>query len=308
MPTSNLQRYITSSLQVKLGSEAVQINIRPDWLTTDTGNRLEVDVYIENLNLAIEVQGNQHYIFTPHFHKTYDAFKKQLEYDRQKQELCKFNNVDLYEVTNRQEADEIIDMVTILLSISPSQPQVYIPNSMASQSPDDLARRTVGTYLKLKYTRNQIVKTLNRASDKKRARKIQKKLQEFDVINNWRSSHKQAQVLISNMMKTQPTRDFTTKIIDDSKYIYCPTCRENQKTEVCKVLYKGTTQYTYRCTTCFSPIGKFIKKREAGNNLNNLPICTNHPIERKSTKLYEIDPTQSDTPLTELVSELLDSL
>ena len=61
---------------------------RPKWLTNpNTKRKLEIDCYCEELRLAVEIQGQQHYSFIPHFHKTYDVFLKQQERDLMKAKM-----------------------------------------------------------------------------------------------------------------------------------------------------------------------------------------------------------------------------
>lgn len=109
MPSSKLQRRIKSILLSYFGEYRVEENIRPEWLISDNGTRLELDFYIPGLKAAIEVQGEQHYIFTPHFHNTYSDFLRRLDYDRQKKKLCIDNGIIFIEVTNEFEARVAFD-------------------------------------------------------------------------------------------------------------------------------------------------------------------------------------------------------
>ena len=73
--------------------------IRPNFLKNDvTGYNLEIDLYNDEMKLAIEVQGNQHYKFTPFFHRNKDAFLNQKYRDAMKKEKCKNNGITLIEV------------------------------------------------------------------------------------------------------------------------------------------------------------------------------------------------------------------
>lgn len=63
--------------------------IRPDFLKNPkTGYNLELDGYNENLKLAFEYNGEQHYKFKKYFHDTEDAFKIQREHDEFKYKKC----------------------------------------------------------------------------------------------------------------------------------------------------------------------------------------------------------------------------
>jgi len=70
---------------------------RPNFLSNPvTGNvNLELDCYNDDLKLAIEYNGIQHYKFTPHFHKNLEAFQNQKYRDYMKQNLCEKNNITL---------------------------------------------------------------------------------------------------------------------------------------------------------------------------------------------------------------------
>lgn len=67
------------------------VTIRPEFL-----GGLELDGYCENLGLAFEYNGIQHYEYVPHFHKyNISNFHKQQEYDKLKQQICKKHNITL---------------------------------------------------------------------------------------------------------------------------------------------------------------------------------------------------------------------
>ena len=72
---------------------------RPHFLRNAiTGTNLELDCYNEELKLAVEYNGQQHYKYSPYFHKTKEAFHNQLYRDDIKKRLCKQNNIHLIEV------------------------------------------------------------------------------------------------------------------------------------------------------------------------------------------------------------------
>lgn len=108
MSTSKLQRYVSKQLSKHLGAYTVRENTRPDWLITKDGARLELDFIIEELDAAIEVQGVQHYVFTPHFHGSYDDFKRREGFDAFKRKVCIHRGIRLFEVSNNEEADDCL--------------------------------------------------------------------------------------------------------------------------------------------------------------------------------------------------------
>ena len=71
-------------------------SIRPDWLKNGvSGHNLELDGFCEDLRLAFEYQGKQHYEYSPHFHRNEGDYERQQERDKLKLELCKKHNIDV---------------------------------------------------------------------------------------------------------------------------------------------------------------------------------------------------------------------
>ena len=62
------------------------------------GGLLSYDFYLQDYNLLIEYQGEQHEEYTARFHNSYDDLKKQREHDRRKREYAKDNNIRLLEI------------------------------------------------------------------------------------------------------------------------------------------------------------------------------------------------------------------
>lgn len=111
MPTSKLQEYTYQLLRKELPHISIRENYRPEWLQFEDG-WLEIDLYLDQLQIGIEVQGKQHYAYVPHFHKTQDGFAKQINRDNAKRILCDANNVKLLEVSDEIEAGNAIRYIT----------------------------------------------------------------------------------------------------------------------------------------------------------------------------------------------------
>jgi hypothetical protein len=63
------------------------VKIRPDFLVNElTGKNMEIDLYNDELGLAVEVQGKQHYKYTPYFHRSEEVFQNQQARDQLKKE------------------------------------------------------------------------------------------------------------------------------------------------------------------------------------------------------------------------------
>lgn len=106
---SKLQEETKQQLRITLSGTNFIENYRPDWLSNpNTGQNLELDFYFPDAKIGIEVQGEQHYSFTPAFHKTQDDFYRQLERDKIKRELCNKNGIKLYEILNNDDIKKFI--------------------------------------------------------------------------------------------------------------------------------------------------------------------------------------------------------
>jgi len=73
-------------------------SVRPDFLEYTNGHNLELDMYNEELKLAVEYQGIQHYKFNKFFHKSYDDFINLVNRDTWKSQRCKELNIKLITV------------------------------------------------------------------------------------------------------------------------------------------------------------------------------------------------------------------
>lgn len=74
----------------------VKTNYRPAFLKNPKTNRcLELDVFDEQTKIAIEYNGQQHYIFPNCYHKTRKDFDSQVERDVLKEKLCREYNIKL---------------------------------------------------------------------------------------------------------------------------------------------------------------------------------------------------------------------
>lgn len=69
--------------------------IKPDWLRSEKGFKMELDGFNEQLNLAFEYHGEQHYREIPYFTDEKKTFEQRVRYDKLKEETCKKNNVKL---------------------------------------------------------------------------------------------------------------------------------------------------------------------------------------------------------------------
>jgi hypothetical protein len=98
MATSKLQIEVGNLLDKYFPELTIKENYRPDWLVGSNYTKLELDFFIEELNLAFEIQGKQHYEYIPFFHNTIDDFENQKKRDQEKKDLCSGHNINLIEI------------------------------------------------------------------------------------------------------------------------------------------------------------------------------------------------------------------
>jgi hypothetical protein len=90
--------------------------VRPSFIVNDrTGKKLELDGYNDKLKLAFEYQGQQHYNFSPYFHKSQEDFANQVYRDKLKKELCEKNNITLIEIPYNIEYGDLEDYIKMKL-------------------------------------------------------------------------------------------------------------------------------------------------------------------------------------------------
>jgi hypothetical protein len=88
------------------------MNVRPAWLKNpESGERLELDCYNPDLQLAIEYNGIQHYVWPNFTGQSKKDFLKQVQRDRLKVELCDRNRVYLIVVPYIVEHDKIPEYI-----------------------------------------------------------------------------------------------------------------------------------------------------------------------------------------------------
>lgn len=74
---------------------------RPDFLrnpVTGGSFNLELDCFQDDLRLAVEYNGRQHYDYVPYFHRNKDAFTNQKYRDYMKAQMCKENGINLISI------------------------------------------------------------------------------------------------------------------------------------------------------------------------------------------------------------------
>lgn len=166
MATSKLQRIVGNKLDAAFPNCRVRENYRPDWLISSSYTKLELDFYIEELNVAFEVQGMQHFAFMSFFFRTEDEFRKRQKYDQEKRDLCKGRGVKLYQILT--ETDVIIAIKEIMSRFYFEDTKPYYANQSALDAElDEIESRMIANR-KLKVSHFSTVKI---AAKRKRLQK-----------------------------------------------------------------------------------------------------------------------------------------
>lgn len=74
-------------------------------------NNLELDCFNEELKIAVEYDGKQHYEYIPYFHKSYEAFMNQRYRDYMKEQMCRENGIILIRVPYTVKIEDIQDFL-----------------------------------------------------------------------------------------------------------------------------------------------------------------------------------------------------
>jgi hypothetical protein len=82
--------------------------IRPDWLKNINGFNLELDCFNNELMLAIEYNGRQHYQYVPFFHKHINNFYDNIARDETKLQLCQSIGIQLIVIDYNFVGEEIV--------------------------------------------------------------------------------------------------------------------------------------------------------------------------------------------------------
>ena len=127
---SKLEEDIHGTLRKMLGPAGIgfERNIRPAWLKYKNGYNLELDFLIPKLAIGIEVQGMQHFQFTPHFHKSEEDYIAQIERDQWKKDQCLLHKIKFIEI---YESEEIVPLIReIIIRIAGNKIQIPFKKSL----------------------------------------------------------------------------------------------------------------------------------------------------------------------------------
>lgn len=119
--------------------------IRPKELRNNvTGHNLELDLYNDELKLAVEYNGKQHYDYVPFFHKNKEALMNQKYRDEIKRMLCKNLGIKLIEIpytVKLEDLESFIRIAALNYGINPDllpKSKVQTKDSIVDENDEDV--------------------------------------------------------------------------------------------------------------------------------------------------------------------------
>jgi len=162
MSTSKLQQKVSKELSKYFVQFTIRENTRPSWLVADDSAPLEFDFYIEELNIAIEVQGEQHYRYVEFMHGDYNGWIKRQKYDDAKREICKNRGIKFIEISEENEIDLAISEMLIEAKDNDAPSQIERPMRLRPVGKKRVATRTLDKRSSLLYAMKKNVFTIHK--------------------------------------------------------------------------------------------------------------------------------------------------
>jgi hypothetical protein len=150
VPLSQTENIARALFKTYLPNERVVYGVRPDWLMNpETGNCLELDLYWPDLKMAAEIDGSQHFRFTPGLQSTYADFEKQQRHDTHKIQVCAERGITFHRFSIFELLENRFDPFIKSLLISQGKLGVYEhtakPNYLYAQAERLSRSRVVST-------------------------------------------------------------------------------------------------------------------------------------------------------------------
>ena len=111
---NNKERFVKDVLEAI--SEKKFEKKRPEWLKTDDGKRLELDCYNEELKIAVEYNGDQHYKLCKFNKFDENKLKEIKQFEEVKKIKCQEQDIKLLIIPFWKTHDEIVDIIKKLLN------------------------------------------------------------------------------------------------------------------------------------------------------------------------------------------------
>lgn len=166
--------------------------VRPDWLKSPAKLskrfNLELDGYNEELKIAFEFQGHQHYVHSKQWHKK-RTLQMQKDYDELKRKLCKSNGVILIEIHWKIKPENLGKYIEEQCRINGVKPPMSAGNidyrSFDIYKDMPIPKTHKERYWERKLADPERFKQLKRGSDQRYLAKHREKLKEYHKRKYW---------------------------------------------------------------------------------------------------------------------------
>lgn len=175
---SKLHEYTLDKINSKFPFLKPRENYYPDWLVSPNGTRLELDIFIDDLRIAAEIQGEQHSKYIPFFHGNRENFKKQVLYDEHKAYLCRVNNIKLYDISTEKDADIMVyEISEVLQEKENNKPKYFYQMSEKELSESEIINRMKSS------KRDKISKLIRKNEDEEVAKRLERAKTNLEKYN-----------------------------------------------------------------------------------------------------------------------------
>jgi hypothetical protein len=113
------------------------INGYYSWLPSPNGAPMQLDWYSDELGLAFEYEGIQHYKYIKHFHKSKTEFKYLQECDKLKEKYCKLEGVVLVKIKYTMPLN-IRNVAKAIKDTSPTLYNILLRDNMLNLTREDI--------------------------------------------------------------------------------------------------------------------------------------------------------------------------
>jgi thiol-disulfide isomerase/thioredoxin len=125
----NSERICKNILEMMFGKPFLKV--KPAWLMNDRGKRMELDGFCEELQIAFEYHGVQHYRYIDHFHRRDKSLEQRQIDDERKQLLCREYGVCLLVIPYTVEVTDVPRLVADFAQANGLFTEVTNPDEVA---------------------------------------------------------------------------------------------------------------------------------------------------------------------------------
>lgn len=103
MSNASIEFKVKKLLHVALGNASIccEVNEYYAWLSSPSHGAMQLDIYLPDYGVALEIDGKQHYKYPNAYHESYQEFHDQRGRDRLKEQLCDDKGIALIRIRGK---------------------------------------------------------------------------------------------------------------------------------------------------------------------------------------------------------------